>query len=138
MKVCCVFSLESSHRGDSNEYTRYTILNINTKKIILNYPKSAALGPLQGTRERVRNSRSKRAIRVRVIEVLIQFNSLLRNTGRFFLRLSYLVHSNIEIDWAKTLGIVIIRNISGKEFIGMVTTKFKIVSSMIWSHLSFE
>ena len=25
MKVCCVFSLESSHRGDSNECTQYTI-----------------------------------------------------------------------------------------------------------------
>ena len=43
MKVCCVFSLESPHRGDSNEYTQYTIFNIQ-KKIILNYPKSAAIG----------------------------------------------------------------------------------------------
>ena len=25
MKVCCVFLLESPHRGDSNEYTQYTI-----------------------------------------------------------------------------------------------------------------
>ena len=25
MKVCYVFSLESPHRGDSNEYTQYTI-----------------------------------------------------------------------------------------------------------------
>ena len=32
MKVHCVFSLESPHRGDSNEYTQYTIFNINTKK----------------------------------------------------------------------------------------------------------
>ena len=28
MKVCCLFSLESPHRGDSNEYTHYTIYNI--------------------------------------------------------------------------------------------------------------
>ena len=28
MKVCCVFSLESPHRGDSNEYTQYTFSNI--------------------------------------------------------------------------------------------------------------
>ena len=28
MKVCCVFSLESPRRGDSNEYTQYTIINI--------------------------------------------------------------------------------------------------------------
>ena len=43
MKVSCVFTLESLHRGDSNEYTQYTIFNMN-KKNILNYPKSAAMG----------------------------------------------------------------------------------------------
>ena len=36
-KVCCVFSLESPHRGDSNEYTQYTIFN-EKKKIALIYP----------------------------------------------------------------------------------------------------
>ena len=41
MTVSCVFSLESPHRGDSNEYTQYTIFNI---KITINYPKSAAVG----------------------------------------------------------------------------------------------
>ena len=39
MKVCCVFSLKSPHRGYSNEYTQYTIFNINTE----NHPKSAAM-----------------------------------------------------------------------------------------------
>ena len=43
MKVCCVVSLESPHRGDFNEYTQYTIFNIKMK-IILNYSKSAAMG----------------------------------------------------------------------------------------------
>ena len=43
MKVCCMFTLESLHRGDSNEYTQYTIFNMN-KKHNLNYPKSAAMG----------------------------------------------------------------------------------------------
>ena len=43
MKVCCVFSLETPHRGDSNEFTQYTIFNIK-KKTTLNYPKSAAMG----------------------------------------------------------------------------------------------
>ena len=38
-----MFSIESPHRGDSNEYTQYTIYNIK-KKITLNYPKSAAMG----------------------------------------------------------------------------------------------
>ena len=31
MKVCCVFSLESPHRGDSNEYTQYTICDMKRK-----------------------------------------------------------------------------------------------------------
>ena len=43
MKVCCVFSLESPHRGDCNEYTQYIIFNIK-QKITLNYYKSAAMG----------------------------------------------------------------------------------------------
>ena len=51
MKVCCVFSLESPHRGDSNEYTQYTIFNINTKEITLNYPKSAVVRVFQVTQE---------------------------------------------------------------------------------------
>ena len=33
-----MFSLESPHRGDSNEYTQHAIININ-KKITLSYPK---------------------------------------------------------------------------------------------------
>ena len=41
MKVSCLFSLESPHRGDSNKYTQYTIFNI--KKNTLNQPKSAAI-----------------------------------------------------------------------------------------------
>ena len=43
MNVHCVFSLESPHRGDSIEYTQYTIFNMK-KKTTLNYPKSAAMG----------------------------------------------------------------------------------------------
>ena len=38
-----MFSLESPHRGDSNEYKQDTIFNIS-KQISLNYPKSAAMG----------------------------------------------------------------------------------------------
>ena len=33
-----MFSLESSHRGDSNEYAQHAIININ-KRITQNYPK---------------------------------------------------------------------------------------------------
>ena len=61
-----MFTLESPHRGDSNEYTQYTIININ-KKIIL-YLQLLAI--FKGTQERARNIRGKRAIRVRAIEVL--------------------------------------------------------------------
>ena len=43
IEVCCVFSLESPHRGNSNKNTQYTIFSIK-KKIILNYPKSVPMG----------------------------------------------------------------------------------------------
>ena len=33
MKVCCVSSLESLQRGDSNENTQHTIINIEKKNI---------------------------------------------------------------------------------------------------------
>ena len=46
MEVCCVFSLESPYRGDSNEYTQYTFINIKRKsfEIIPNTIMSAATG----------------------------------------------------------------------------------------------
>ena len=70
MLVYCVFSLESPHRGDSNEYTQYTIFKIKKE----NHPKLSQIcsyGILfQGTQEAVRNSRGKRAISVRANEVL--------------------------------------------------------------------
>ena len=44
--MLCVFN-ESPHRGDSNEYTQYTIFDIK-KKIILNYPKSAVMRFFKG------------------------------------------------------------------------------------------
>ena len=37
-----MFSLESPHRGNSSEYTQYTIFNIK-KKFTLNYLKSAII-----------------------------------------------------------------------------------------------
>ena len=63
-----MFLSEPPHRGDSNEYTLYAILNIK-KKIALNYPKSAVMGFFQGTQERVLVRQGKGAIRVRAIEV---------------------------------------------------------------------
>ena len=42
-----MFSLESPYQGDSNEYTQYTIFNMN-KKSTLYYSKSAAMGFFPG------------------------------------------------------------------------------------------
>ena len=58
MKVSCVFSLESPHRGDSNEYTQDTFFNIK-KTIALNYPRSAAMVFSQGIQKRVQNNLGK-------------------------------------------------------------------------------
>ena len=46
MKVCCVFSLKSPHRGDSTENTQHTLINLRLKspEIIPNTIKSAAMG----------------------------------------------------------------------------------------------
>ena len=35
--VCCVYSLESPHRGDSNEYTQRAIIVFKIEKTLLNY-----------------------------------------------------------------------------------------------------
>ena len=35
--VCCVYTLESPHRGDSNEYTQHTIIVLKIEIISLNY-----------------------------------------------------------------------------------------------------
>ena len=43
MKVYCVLSLESPHRGDSNVYTQYTIFETETK-ITPDYSKCAGIG----------------------------------------------------------------------------------------------
>ena len=37
IKVCCVYSLESPRRGDSNEYIQHTF-SVYGKKISLNQP----------------------------------------------------------------------------------------------------
>ena len=65
-----MFSLESPHRGDSNENPQYTVFNMNNK-IPLIIPTLQLWDFFQGTQERVRNSRGKRAISVRAIEVLL-------------------------------------------------------------------
>ena len=71
-----MFSIKSPHQSGSNEYTQHTIINLK-KKITLKYPKfntvcSYGIFSL-GTQERVRNSRGKRGIGVRAIEVPLYF-----------------------------------------------------------------
>ena len=74
MKACCVFSFESPHRGDSNEYTQQAIINIKIRK--LSQRSCLQLWDFSlGTPERVRNSRGKPAISVRAIEVLLYFGT---------------------------------------------------------------
>ena len=70
MKVYCVFSLESTHRGDSNVYTQYIFFVIKPK-ITPDDSKSADMGFSLGPQERVRNIRGKQAISVRATEVLL-------------------------------------------------------------------
>ena len=69
-----MFSLESLHRGDSNEYTQHVVINTK-KRITLNYPtyyNVCTYGIFSlGTQERDRNNRGKRAMGVRTIEVLL-------------------------------------------------------------------
>ena len=85
-----MFTLESPHRGDSNENTKYTNFNIK-KKITLNYLKSAAMDFFsKGTQERVRNSRGKRAISVRATEVLLYLYLCIK-VNYFFLVASYVL-----------------------------------------------
>ena len=66
-----MFSLESPHLGDSNENTK--IYHFRYKKE--NLPKLSQICShgifSQGNQEQVRNSRGKRAISVRAIEVLL-------------------------------------------------------------------
>ena len=80
MKIYCVFSLESPYRGDFNEYKQYTISNIKKKitPIIINLQLWDFFQESQG---RVRNSRGKRATRVRATEVLLYF---VQEKGAFY------------------------------------------------------
>ena len=64
IKVYCVFSLESSQRGDSIEYTQTTIFQYKTE----NHPATMEYVPRDS---RMTSKRDKPAISVRAIEVLL-------------------------------------------------------------------
>ena len=44
--VYCVYSLESSHRGDSNENTQYTFMLLKIKEIVIKPPDLGLLSTL--------------------------------------------------------------------------------------------
>ena len=73
LKIRSVFSLESPHRGESNEYTQNTTFNIKKKSILKN-SKSAAMGlfPRDSITSSTTN-RDKRVISNRASEVLLYF-----------------------------------------------------------------
>ena len=66
-----MFSLESPNRGDTNEYTQYTIFNIKKCKLPKVFLNLQRWDFFQGTQVRVRNSHCKRAFSVRAIEGLL-------------------------------------------------------------------
>ena len=70
MTVYCVLSLESPHRGDSTEYTQYTIFNIK-KTTTLKYYKSAVIGFFPRDSRTSSNSRDKQAISAQTTEGLL-------------------------------------------------------------------
>ena len=70
MKVYCELSLELPHRGDSNECTQNTILNIKKKSPSI-IPNLQLWDFFKGTQEQVRNGRGKQTISVRATEGLL-------------------------------------------------------------------
>ena len=76
MKVCCVFSLESPHRGDSNGYTQYTIFNIKKE----DHPKLSQICSYGFSVRRDSRTSSKqpgkRAFSVRATEGLLYITSM--------------------------------------------------------------
>ena len=72
-----MFSLESPHRGDSNEYTQHTIFQYKKEHHLKLIQICSYKIIFQGTQERVRNSHGKRAISVRAIDVLLYIDNFL-------------------------------------------------------------
>ena len=79
-----MFLLESPRRGDSNQYTQYTIFNIRNK-LTLNYLKFAGMGFLPSDSNM---SSNRRAISVRATEVTVVLKAVLRPVS---IILSYLL-----------------------------------------------
>ena len=77
-----MYSLESPHRGDSNEYTQYTIFKIN-KKITRKYLKSAVKRFFP--RDSRTSLKQQRAISVGATEVLLYIHCTIRLTERSFI-----------------------------------------------------
>ena len=79
-----MFSFESPHRRDFNEYIQYSIFKMNTK-VTLNYFNLQLWNFSQGTIDRVRNNRGKRAISVRATEGLLYIKVIVLAILQFLL-----------------------------------------------------
>ena len=66
INVFCVFSLETPHRGDSNEYIQYTVFNIKRKPPLI-IPNLQLWDFFQGTQEQVQNAPYIGAIKIRLL-----------------------------------------------------------------------
>ena len=125
MKVCCAFSLESPHRGDSNEYSKRTIFSIR-KKITINFPYLQPWNLFHGAQERVRNNQVKRAIRIRAIEVLLYMSWMYVWSKRLWSECTCAVIL-VFLTLHQYVHIWILRNkIMKIKFMGFILTRFSL------------
>ena len=66
MKIYCVFTLESPHRGDSNEYTQYTIFQYEKEK----HPKLSQICSYGNFSEGLKNEFERAVVKPSVFEPL--------------------------------------------------------------------
>ena len=104
LNVCCVYSLELPHRGDSNEYTQY-IYKIKEE----NLPKLSVYRIWRKslwTQESVRLIHGKRAIGIRATEVLLYFDNrktqslffCLNNLSCVYVYIMYQIFQNLTVN----------------------------------------
>ena len=98
-----MFSLESPHRGDSNEYTQYTISQYEKEEHSKLF-QSAALGFFPRDPRMSSNSRGKRPISVRATESLLYLYESMGGAVAISLAsvLLLMVASDIAVKFLKT------------------------------------
>ena len=81
--MCVLIRIASPHRGDSDEYTQYTIFKLK-RKITLNYPKSQLWDFPHGLKDELETAVVNKAISVRATEVHLYFERNKRRLPFFF------------------------------------------------------